>query len=95
MKEKNAERNYELNADGIAPRSLILGLAMKPKTKYPIPYTLYPIVFISYSSISKIPGGLTTPPVFVDRHGGLAYSDLPVVVPIVFFMRRRGVLATG
>ena len=64
-------------------------------TLYPIPYTLYPIVFISYSSISYIPGSLTGPLVFVDRHGGLAHSDLPGVLPIVFFMRRRGVLATG
>ena len=27
--------------------------------------------------------------------GGLAYSDLSGVLAIVFFMRRRGVLATG
>ena len=61
----------------------------------PIPYTLYPIVFISYSSISYISGRLTVPLVFVDRRGGLAQSDLSGVLPIGFFMRRRGVLATG
>ena len=38
---------------------------------------------------------LSLPPVFVDRRGGLAHSDLSGVLPIVFFMRRRGVLATG
>ena len=38
---------------------------------------------------------LSLPPVFVDSRGGLAHSDLSVVLPIVFFMRRRGVLATG
>ena len=38
---------------------------------------------------------LSLPLVFVDRRGGLAHSDLSGVLPIVFFMRRRGVLATG
>ena len=61
----------------------------------PIPYILYPKVFISYSSISYIFDPLTVPLVFVDRRGGLAHSDLSGVLPIVFFMRRRGVLAIG
>ena len=43
--KKDAERNYESNAGGIAPRSLILVPATKKtlNTLYPVPYTLYPI----------------------------------------------------